>query len=56
MYPDGAHEVAAGVIDVFDDNKAEISSWLLSGRTRDDEPMYTVFAYGEMYLRRVRNG
>jgi hypothetical protein len=48
-YPDGADEGAA-VVGESDDIKAETSSGALSGRTRDDEPMYTVFTYDEIYL------
>jgi hypothetical protein len=58
LYPDGAVEAAAdeAAAEVFeepDDIKAEMSSWPLSGRTRDDDPTWTVFAYDEMYLRSV---
>jgi hypothetical protein len=49
LYPDGADEGAA-VVGESDDTKAEMSSWPLSGRIRDEEPTYTVFAYDEMYL------
>ena len=49
LYPD---DVAA-VVEEFDAIKPEISSWPLSGRTRDDEPTCTVFAYEEMYLGRM---
>lgn len=52
-YLDGVDEVAE-VVGESDDIKAEISSCPLSGRTRDDEPMYTVFACDEMYLGSIR--
>jgi hypothetical protein len=55
LYPDGADEAAAVVVGELDDIKAEMSSWPLSGRTRDDEPTCTVFAYDEMYLGSVRS-
>lgn len=55
MYPDGADE-GAEVVGESDDIKAEMLSWPLSGRTRDDEPTCTVFAYDEMYLGNVRRG
>ena len=54
-YPDGADE-GAEVVGESDDIKAEMSSWPLSGRTRDDEPTCTVLACGEMYLGSVRSG
>lgn len=54
-YPDGADE-GAEVVGESDDIKVEMSSWPLSGRTRDDEPTCTVFAYDEMYLGSVRSG
>jgi hypothetical protein len=47
--PDEAAGEAVGELE-FDAIKAEMSSWPLSGRTRDDEPTCTVFAYDEMYL------
>ena len=49
LYPDGADE-GLGVVRESEDIKPEMSSAPLSGRTRDDEPTYTVFAYDEMYL------
>jgi hypothetical protein len=39
----------------FDAVKAEMSSWPLSGRTLDEEPTCTVFAYDEMYLESIRS-
>jgi hypothetical protein len=54
-YQVGADE-GTEVVGESDDVKAEISSGLLSGRTRDDEPTCTVFAYDEMYLGSVRSG
>ena len=42
-YPVGADE-GTEVVGESGDVKAEISSGLLSGRTRDDEPTCTVFA------------
>jgi hypothetical protein len=55
MYPDVLGGAALDVIEEleFDAIKAEMSSWPLSGRTRDEEPTCTVFAYDEMYLGRV---
>lgn len=55
LYPEGADEGAKDVGE-SDGIKAEISSWLLSRSTRDDEPTCTVFAYDEMYLGTVRGG
>jgi hypothetical protein len=52
--PDGAAGEVVGELE-FDAVKAETSSWPLSGRTRDDEPTCTVFAYDEMYLGSVRS-
>ena len=52
-YLDGVDEVAE-VVGESDDIKAEISSCPLSGRTRDDEPTYTVFTYDEIYLGNIR--
>jgi hypothetical protein len=56
LYPDGTDEAGAEVVGESDDIKAEMSSWPLSGRTRDDEPTCTVFAYDEMYLYGVLEG
>jgi hypothetical protein len=53
LYPDGVDEAAVEVFEEPDDIRAEMSSGPLSGRTLDDEPMCTVFAYDEMYLGRV---
>jgi hypothetical protein len=57
MYPDVLGGAALDVIEEleFDAIKAEMSSWPLSGRTRDEEPTCTVFAYDEMYLGSIRS-
>jgi hypothetical protein len=57
MYPDVLGGAALDVIEEleFDAIKAEMSSWPLSGRTRDEEPTCTVFAFDEMYLGSIRS-
>lgn len=50
LNPDAADDTAEEFIPESEDIKAEVSSWPLSGRTRDDDPTYTVFAYDEIYL------
>jgi hypothetical protein len=52
LYPDAPDEAAGDAVGEleFDAIKAKMSSWPLSGRTRDEEPTCTVFAYEEMYL------